>query len=61
MPNNTYVAAETLVRSYMGVNIYRLTHSGMYNALTGSGYVKADTLDGIKQLIREARLKDAGA
>lgn len=44
-------------RRYMGVNIYRagLNSSGIrWNASTGSGLVlKADTLDGIKTLIKE--------
>lgn len=45
-------------RRYMGVNIYRasLNSSGIrWNASTGSGLVlKADTLDGIRKLIKEA-------
>tara|TARA_R110000868_G_scaffold188768_3_gene431546 strand:+ start:9030 stop:9182 length:153 start_codon:yes stop_codon:yes gene_type:complete len=44
-------------RRYMGVNIYRasLNSSGIrWYASTGSGWVlKADTLDGIKALIRK--------
>lgn len=41
-------------RQYRGVTIDRIAHSGMYSALVpGFGYVKADTLAGIKDLIRE--------
>lgn len=40
-------------RSYMGVTIERVQHNGLYTALLGGRYLKADTLAGIKQLIKE--------
>lgn len=51
------MAQEKLVRTYFGVNIYRVVHNGMYNALTSDGSRRADTLDGIKSLIREVEKK----
>lgn len=44
-------------RRYMGVNIYRasLNSSGIrWTADAGSGSLRADTLGGIKELIRRA-------
>ena len=41
-------------RVYRGVTIDRVPHSGMWRALVGGTYLKADTMAGIKQLIREA-------
>ncbi len=39
---------------FHGITIDRIRHSGMYSALVpGAGYVKSDTVRGIKQAIRE--------
>jgi hypothetical protein len=39
---------------YKGECIERVAHSGMFVAfIVGHGYLKADTLSGIKKLIRE--------
>jgi len=39
---------------FHGITIDRIRHNGMYSALVpGAGYVKSDTLHGIKKLIRE--------
>ena len=43
---------EKYVMEYRGVNIYRTNHNGYYNARTVNGTVRADTLAGIKSLIR---------
>lgn len=46
------------VRRYMGINIYRvgINSSGMrWTANAGNGRLLADTLVGIKQLIKEAK------
>jgi hypothetical protein len=45
-----------LKTTYMGINIYHadINSSGIrYNALTPAGWLKADTLAGIKTLIKE--------
>jgi hypothetical protein len=39
---------------YMGVSIDRISHSGMWRALVKGKYRKADTLGGIKTLIKES-------
>lgn len=41
-------------RVYRGVAIGRVHHSGMWCALTPRGWVRADTLAGIRELIRWA-------
>ncbi len=42
---------------YLGCTITRVFPSGMYYAMTCQGRVLADTLAGIKQLIRERESK----
>lgn len=38
--------------TYKNATIERIGHSGMYSAfIIGSGYLRADSLDGIKKLI----------
>lgn len=50
------MATETFVTEYKGCNIYRVNHSGMYNTLMlGYGFLRADTLKGMKQLITDAK------
>lgn len=40
---------------YHGVTIDRVRHNGMYTALVpGAGFVKADTVKGIKRMIRQS-------
>jgi hypothetical protein len=41
-------------RIYMGVFIDRVPHSGLWRARAGGTYLKADTLCGIKTLIRDS-------
>lgn len=41
-------------RIYRGVEITRIYPSGYYSALTANGFVRADTLAGIKSLIRSS-------
>lgn len=43
------------MRTYRGVTIEKLHPSGMWSAfLIGYGYLRADTLAGLKAMIREA-------
>lgn len=48
-------------RTYRGVTIERVAHSGMYTAMVDVGEhyvpVKADTLDGMRGLIRDTLAK----
>lgn len=53
----SYVPQEKFHSTYYGCNIFRFVHNGMYNALTSKGTMRADTLAGIKELIREAEGK----
>ena len=44
------------VWTYMGCNISRSLPSGMYGAYSPNGtWVRADTLDGIKRMIKDYR------
>lgn len=40
-------------RVYMGCTIYRYPTTGLYYAYTSNGSVRADTVAGIKEMIRE--------
>lgn len=42
-------------RTYMGVTIERVRHNAYWTALVGGTYLKADTLSGLTQLIKEYR------
>lgn len=39
--------------TYRGVSIGRVEHNGVWTALMGGRYLKADTLTGLKKLIKE--------
>jgi len=46
------------LRTYHGITVDRIEHSDMYSALVPDyGYVKADTLSGIRWMIDFARTK----
>lgn len=55
--NKSYVPRETFHSTYFGCNIYRYDRTGMYTSFTSDGTRRADTLDGIKELIREVEKK----
>jgi hypothetical protein len=46
------MGARASSRLYRGVAIDRVPHSGMWRALVGGHYLKADTLGGVKTLIK---------
>jgi hypothetical protein len=46
--------SDAKIRTYRGVNIHPKNVHGMYWALVNGGQVAADTVDGMKQLIRDA-------
>jgi hypothetical protein len=44
------------MKTYLGHTIERIWHSGIYSAFVeGHGFLKADTLAGIKELIRATK------
>ena len=44
------------MKTYRGHHIERIPHSGMYCCfIAGHGHLKADSLEGIKELIRGAK------
>ena len=50
----TYVHREKYHSTYYGILIFRVCHNGMYNARSPKGRLLADTLQGIKELIKDS-------
>ena len=50
---STYVSETSFVMEYRNHTIERVIHNGMYTANSKNGYLKADTIAGIKSLIDE--------
>ena len=49
----TYISETVFIMEYRGHTIEQVIHNGMYTANSKNGYLKSDTIAGIKSLIDE--------